>query len=104
MDQIEKIHPKGYIVTRGMFYGFLFAIGIGLTLSYLFSNNTITPISLPVGLIIGGLIGRKIENRLFKAGRIKPMSKEEMKIERFFIAFALILFIISLLIFFMILP
>lgn len=103
-ESVEKTHPKGHLILMSMFYGFLIALAIGLALNYFFHSYLIIDAALPIGLLIGALVGRKIEKRLDKVGRIRPITKEERKIEQFFIVFGLMLFIISLFVFIVVLP
>ncbi len=103
-ELIVKIYPKGHLLSMSILYGFLFSMGLGLTLYCLLNIYLIVEVALPLGLMAGGLTGLIIEKRLTKTGRIRPMSKEERKVEAFFITLGLMLIMASLLIFLYLLP
>lgn len=70
-----KKYPKGHFVGYGLALGIPLGIPVGLALG----NIAIGP---AIGLVIGLALGSYFEKKYEKAGKIRPLTKEEKRIQK----------------------
>ena len=75
----DKNYPEGHFV--GMWIAICIVIfsGFGIALSNATENPGFIGIGPTIGVAVGVAIGKSIENKYKQEGRIRPLSKSELK-------------------------
>jgi len=76
-DKKEK-YPEGHFVNKWMAIG----MPLGLPLGLAFGGPEFLGIGLAMGMCVGLAIGSSVESKYKKEGKIRPLTKQEMKKKR----------------------
>ena len=77
MKKIDKKYPEGHFVGKWIGLGIAICSVIGIPLSIIAKSPGLIGIGPAIGVAIGVAIGSSIEERHKKAGRIRPLTKQE---------------------------
>jgi hypothetical protein len=98
-DKSEKKFPKGHFVRLWMGIGVAIFSGLSILLSIIIDNFGFIGIGPAIGLPLGLAVGKSIENKYYKEGRIRPLTEMEEKKQKIAVIIGLAAFVIGVLFF-----
>ena len=79
MEEEIKTYPQGHFLGLGMALGILASLLVGFTISIVFEMPELLGLWPAVGVIIGLVSGKLIEDKYKREGKIRPVTEAEEK-------------------------
>ncbi|MFC1565397.1 hypothetical protein ACFL4B_00410 [Candidatus Neomarinimicrobiota bacterium] len=95
MNKIDKKYPEGHFVGKWMGLCIAICSIIGIPLSVIAKSPGLIGIGPAIGVAIGVAIGSSIEGRYKKAGRIRPLTKQERYNKNIAVFAGIVLFLLG---------
>ena len=99
MKKKNETYPEGHFVGMWMGIGIAIFSGVGIPLCIVSRMLGLIGIGPALGVAFGLALGRSIEAKYRKEGKIRPLTEDEKKKRKKLIAAGIFLFILGLLIF-----
>jgi polyferredoxin len=91
MDDTQKKYPEGHFLAIGM--------ALGIPLGMVFATALENPGFIGIGLPFGLATGLALEAKYKKEGKIRPLTKEELKARQIWVIAGIVLLVLGIFVF-----